>query len=130
MLSYKEHVNGCFCYCVLQVRRDEWDLFKVGSKKTWWSALRDVNVRGGSRAAATSKMERFVIIINGLKPLTIITKRSLLDVEEALDLPLAVICFCWSVMQSFNPLLQHSKKNEISHKGVVRNVGIKWIFIT
>ena len=53
-----------------------------------------VDVRGGSRAAATSKMERFVIIINGLKPLTIITKRSLLDVEEALDLPLAVICFC------------------------------------
>ena len=53
-----------------------------------------VDVRGGSRAAATSKMERFVIIINGLKPLTIITKRSLLDVEAALDLPLAVICFC------------------------------------
>ena len=32
--------------------------------------------RGGSRAAATSKMERFVRIVNGFQPLTIITKRS------------------------------------------------------
>ena len=30
--------------------------------------------RGGSRTAATSKMERFVMIVNGWKPLTIITK--------------------------------------------------------
>ena len=37
--------------------------------------------RGGSRAAATSKMERW-------KPLTIITKRSILDVAAALDPPL------------------------------------------
>ena len=29
--------------------------------------------RGGSRAAATSKMERLVIIVNGFQPLTIIT---------------------------------------------------------
>ena len=44
--------------------------------------------RGGSRAAATSKMECFVIIVNGWKPLTIITKRSVLDVAAALDPPL------------------------------------------
>ena len=44
--------------------------------------------RGGSRAAATSKMERFVVTVNGLKPLTIITKRSILDVTAALDPPL------------------------------------------
>ena len=44
--------------------------------------------RGGSRAAATSKMECFVIIVNGLKPLTIITKRSILDVAAVLDPPL------------------------------------------
>ena len=43
---------------------------------------------GGSRAAATSKMEWFVIIVNRSKPLTIITKRSILDVAAALDLPL------------------------------------------
>ena len=46
------------------------------------------DIRGGSRAAATSKMERFVIIVNGGKPLTIITKRSILDVAAALDPPL------------------------------------------
>ena len=44
--------------------------------------------RGGSRTAATSKMERFVIIVNGFKPLTIITKRSILDVAAVLDPPL------------------------------------------
>ena len=44
--------------------------------------------RGGSRAAATSKMECFVIIVNGSKLLTIITKHSILDVAEALDPPL------------------------------------------
>ena len=42
---------------------------------------------GGSRATATSKIERFVIIVNGWKPLTIITKRSILDVAAVLDLP-------------------------------------------
>ena len=41
--------------------------------------------RGGSRPAATYKMERFVIIANGWRPLTIITKRSILDVAAALD---------------------------------------------
>ena len=45
--------------------------------------------RGGSRTAATSKMERFVIIINDFQPLTIITKRSILDVAAVLD-PLLV----------------------------------------
>ena len=44
--------------------------------------------RGGSRAAATSKMECFVRIVNGWKPLTIITKRPILDVTAALDPPL------------------------------------------
>ena len=38
--------------------------------------------------AATSKMERFVITANGLQPLTIITKRSILDVAAVLDPPL------------------------------------------
>ena len=39
-------------------------------------------------AAATSKMERFVIIVNGFQPLAIITKRSILDGAAALDPPL------------------------------------------
>ena len=45
-------------------------------------------VRDGSRTTATSKMERFVVIISGLKPLTIITKHSILDVAAVLDPPL------------------------------------------
>ena len=47
--------------------------------------------RGGSRAAATSNMERFVIIVNGFQPLTIITKHFILDVAAALDPPLVFI---------------------------------------
>ena len=46
------------------------------------------NLRSGSRAAATSKMERFVIIANGFQPLAIIKKHSILDVAVALDPPL------------------------------------------
>ena len=48
-------------------------------------------VRSGSRPAAASKMERFVIIVNGFQPLTIITKRSILDVAAALDPSLMVL---------------------------------------
>ena len=41
--------------------------------------------RGGSRTAATSKMELFVIIVNGFQPLTITTKCSILDVTAVLQ---------------------------------------------
>ena len=44
--------------------------------------------RGGSRTAGTSKMVRFLIMVNGWKPLTFITKRSILDGAAALDPPL------------------------------------------
>ena len=50
-----------------------------------------VAIRGGSRTAATFKMERFVIIVNGFQPLAIITKRSILDVAAVLDPLLAII---------------------------------------
>ena len=49
--------------------------------------------RGGSRTAATSKMEHFVIMINGFQPLTIITKRSIKDVTAVLDSPLVLQYF-------------------------------------
>ena len=42
----------------------------------------------GSKTTATSKMELFVIIVNGFQPLTIITKCSILDVAAVLDPPL------------------------------------------
>ena len=50
-----------------------------------------VEIIGRSKAAATSKMERFVIIVDGFKPITIITKRSILDVAATLDPPLKPI---------------------------------------
>ena len=46
------------------------------------------HLRGGSRAAATSRMVCFVIIVNEFQPLTIITKHSILDTPAALDPPL------------------------------------------
>ena len=48
-----------------------------------------ISLRGGSRAAVTSKMECFVIIVNGFQPLTIFTKHSILGIEAALDPPLS-----------------------------------------
>ena len=52
--------------------------------------LRDLlTARDGSRTAATSKMERFVIIVNGWKPLTVITKCSILNVAAVLDPPVS-----------------------------------------
>ena len=47
-------------------------------------------IRGGSRTAATFKMERFVIIVNSFQLLTIITKRSVLHVAAVLDPPLVI----------------------------------------
>ena len=52
------------------------------------SSLQQIEFRGGSRTAATSKMEGFVIIVNGFQPLTTITKHSILDVAAVLDPPL------------------------------------------
>ena len=54
--------------------------FASQKKDLYYNAM----TRGGCRASETSKMECFVITVNGLKPLTIITKRSILDVAAAL----------------------------------------------
>ena len=48
-------------------------------------------IRSGSRTAATTKMELFVIIVNDWKPLTIIRKCSIFDVAAGLDPPLIII---------------------------------------
>ena len=45
-------------------------------------------IKVGYRTAATSKMEHFVIILNGFQLLTLITKRSILNVAAVLDPPL------------------------------------------
>ena len=51
-------------------------------------------IRGGSSAAATAQIERFMIIVNGWKPLTIIAKRSIWDVAAALDPPPIIVNEC------------------------------------
>ena len=50
-------------------------------------------IRGESRTVATSKIELFVIIVNSLKPITIITKCSILDVAAVLVPPLNIMTF-------------------------------------
>ena len=45
-------------------------------------------IKSGSRTAEPSKTKHFKIIVNDWKPLTIITKRSILDAEGILDPPL------------------------------------------
>ena len=55
--------------------------------------------RGGSRTAATSKMEHIVIIVNDIQPLTIITKRSIFDVAAVVDPPLLCIRYDWTTSQ-------------------------------
>ena len=83
---------------------------------TWNSS--DNTCRGGSRAAARSKMECFVIIVHGLQPLTNIIKHSILDVAAALDPPLewviliwifAVSCLISKVLSSFK--IAYQRKN-------------------
>ena len=60
-------------------------------KSQFSSSSHVIYLRGGSRAAATSQMERFVIIVNGWKALTITTKHSILDVAAALNPPLILV---------------------------------------
>ena len=50
---------------------------------TFGSSRKQKHIGGSRAAAATSKMERFVIIVNCWRPLTIITKRFILDVAAA-----------------------------------------------
>ena len=54
--------------------------------------------RGGSRTAATSKMERFVIIVK---------KRSILDVAAVLDSPLMGFIRCGpSILRPYGAVVQ------------------------
>ena len=72
----------------------DWPTSRHGHKYTKHNMSLNI-IRGGSRAAATSKMECFfLIIVNGIQPLTIIIKHSILDVAAALDPPLIMIVIC------------------------------------
>ena len=63
-------------------------------KKLYWNKIKYFlhynSIRGGSRTTATSKVELFVIIVNGWKPLIIIPKSSTLDVAAVLNPPLSI----------------------------------------
>ena len=68
-------------------------IFKKFSIKTLTNTINPFTTnapRDRSRTAATSKMEHFVIIVDGFQPLTIITKSSILDTAALLDPPLAL----------------------------------------
>ena len=78
----------------------------------------DLSVKGRPRTAATFKMERFVIIVNGLSPLFIITNCSILDISAVLDPPLNLFSklIRWNVKQ-FLPfhatiwkMIKHTRK--------------------
>ena len=60
----------------LLLQTSENQSFFVLEREHW----HEMGYRGKSRAAATSKMESFVTVVNGFQALTIITKRSILDV--------------------------------------------------
>ena len=81
-------LSHAFCFCI----------FPTSLQYLLWRKFAQSEARGGSRTAATSKRERFVIIVNGFQPFTIITKHSVLDVVAALDPPLwsyGVIRITW-----------------------------------
>ena len=84
------------------------------------------HARGRSRAAATSKMEHFVIIVNGFKPLTIITKRSILDVAAVLDPPLHATVI-WYILLS---VLEENKNLRVIFRVIFIKVNLKLLNCT
>ena len=49
-----------------------------------------MNYQSRIKGCCNIQVERFVIIVSGFQPLTIITKRSILDVAAVLDPPLII----------------------------------------
>ena len=83
-----------------------------------WSSNHET-FRGRFRTAATSKKERFVRIVNGFQPLTIITKRSISDVAAVLDPPLPFIPYLIRV------ILPKNVKSRGFQKKIIRGVFYK-----
>ena len=74
--------------------------------------------RDGSRIAGTSKMERFVMIVNDFRPLTIVTKRSILDVAAALDPPLGRLLLSINFTVKCELVLSELRKT-VLHRGFI-----------
>ena len=83
-------------------------------------------IRGGSTAAATSKMKCFVIIVNDFKPLTIITNQSILDVAAALDPPLMMSN--QSILSALDCLEKNAKTENVDSRHAM--IVIKCVFRT
>ena len=82
--------------------------------------------RDGSGAAATSKMECFVIIVNGWKLLTVITKHSILDVAAALNPPLHRMKMIGDIPMEIS---SRDRINDVKHRGVPKGKDLYQIFI-
>ena len=80
-----------------------------------WKPL--IIFKGGSRAAATSRMECFVIIVNGWN-----TKHFILDFAAALDPPLIFAIFVWVSGFSSQPSLMGSDYASDPYSGTLNNV--------
>ena len=87
--------------------------------------------RDGSRTAATSKMERFVIIVNGFHLLIIITKCSIMDVAAVLDLLLGFntseLDKSLRLEKEFQPTIENNYKVNNNESGgkVTRQIYVK-----
>ena len=111
-LHFVDLLNIDYCKCKKLTKINHWGLISV-------------LLRGGSRTAAASKMELFVIIVNSWKPLTIITKRSVLDIAAVLDPPLLLLILIFFRIEKkyFLPhlLRKCSWKNKTKKSIVIRN---------
>ena len=87
------------------------NIFLSAGLMNFSNALRNI-FRGGSRTVATSKMECFVIIVNGLKPLTIIMKRFILDVAAVLD-PALITARVMNIWIKCIPLINNIWKKKV-----------------
>ena len=61
--------------------------------------------RSVSGTSARSKMELLITKINGLKPLALVTKESILDFVRVVDAPLRFVFFCWLFTFIFDSML-------------------------
>ena len=81
--------------------------------------------RGGSRTAATSTMEHFVIIVNDWKTLTIIIKSFILDVSAVLDPPLIIHTLWSNVMFSRHKSFECDIVN-FMHEQILSRITNRW----
>ena len=98
------------------------DWFKINEMIVNPDKFQAIVVRDGSKAAATSKMERFVKIVNDFQPLTITTKRPILNVAAVLDPPLVVKKNC-RMKDSYND--STSDYNQLLNKSSKASMEVK-----